>query len=887
MTVILAIDTESNGKDYRHDPDAKTTGVSIATSVENADYFPFQHELGRNHVWPSFYGAREYIRDWILRADVLLMHNAKHDILALDALGIDIRHKHYYCTMLETHFVNEALPNKSLDYVSRWLNGPRKVDSPLMKKFIKVMGWGAIPVEVIREYAEVDARAAFHIHQKLYPTFVSEGYDGALWEREKRFTDLIMRMEALGVAIDQDLCEQEIEYGSKRMQDILNTLGFNPMSGPDLKKVLIDEMGLPVQKLTDKGNPSFDKEAMELYEPILERRNDPTARLILEYRGWQKTISSNYGSYIELQSRHGNLHPSFKLHGTRSGRLSCEKPNLQQIPRSSPKRWNGSLKKAFRPRRGFRLFEADYSNLELRLAAVYSQEPNLIGPFQNGFKPFDAMAELMYGPEYTQEQRQDMKTQTYACVPLDTQILTKRGWLAHDEVREGDYTIGYSFGSGKNEWTKVTKVVHYDNAEVVSLQNKHWSFASTPNHRWVRKRRHWQRKCLFTEGYTTTEEVASEDSLILSAPLNASPKVNLTLDEVSLLAWLVTDGHVRWSDITLNTSQSHGTKRGVSAVIIQHKERGIQDLDDLMQMFPHTKSQYGNRTQYYIKPQTIREIWNKANLHNVKLADLVLGFDLDQARAFYDACMLAEGYGNKFSQNKGDVLEAFQLVAYMCGYQPRLRFKEVTGAGNDHYVVYSHSPTVTGQRLKKIQQKNQAVWCVQTELGTWTAKQNDQIALTGNTLYGGGVNRLKDLFLISFEEAKRRRDDWFAAYPGMKRASDKAERLARRRGYIEMWTGRRNHLGPNESYKALNRLLQGGAAELVKSVMLALDEVIDWDTCRMLLQVHDSVLFEIAKGREDYWLYKIREVMENVGIHHSQFGQIPFPVEIKEYGSAE
>lgn len=562
LTQIVSVDSESNGRDYRHDPLARTTGVSIATSLEGGDYFPFQHELGVNHVWPTFYGVHYYLKNLIESADVLLMHNAKHDILALEQIGIDVRHKNYYCTMLETHFVNENLPNKSLDYVSKWCGGEPKVKSKLMGKFIKHMGYGSIPVEVMRQYAETDACLPLHIHNKLYPTFVAEGYDGELWEREKRFTDLIMRMEALGIAIDSDLCEQEIEFGTQRMQDILDDLKLNPMSGGDLKKLLIDQMGIPSQKSTPTGKPSFDKEAMGLYEQILEQRNDETARKVLEYRGWQKTISSNYSSYLELQSSNGNLHPSFKLHGTRSGRLSCEKPNLQQIPRSSARRWNGSLKKAFRARPGFRIFEADYANLELRLAAVYSQEPNLLGPLSQGFKPFDVMAEQLAW------ERQNCKTFTYA------------------------------------------------------------------------------------------------------------------------------------------------------------------------------------------------------------------------------------------------------------------------------------------------------------------------------TLYGGGVGRIKDLFSIPYDDAKAMRADWFGNYPNILDASRKAGRLAERRGYIALWTGRRRHLDHRDGYKAFNSLLQGGAAELVKSVMLALDQVIDWVECRMLLQVHDSVVFEIAIGREEYWLPIIRKVMENVSAFHPQFGKIPFPVDIKEYGLA-
>lgn len=553
---VLALDTESNGKDYRHDPEAQTIGVSLADSPSTGKYYPLYHEMGTN-LDPSI--ALPEIQRRIDEADAIACHNLKHDELAMDNIGIDIRKKKRYCTMLMVHWINENLPNKGLNSASKHYGGQPKNKSDLMERFIKTMGWGSIPVPIMEPYAINDAEITQDLFWKVYPTWKAEGFEGYLWERELKFMNLLQRMEALGVEIDQDLCEREIVVGTKRMEEVKGLLhGLNPMSGKDLDFLLTQTLGIPVQKWTDKGNPSFDKEAMELYEQILELRNDPTAQLVLEYRGWQKTISSNYTSYLELQSFLGNVHPNFKMHGPVTTRLSCEKPNLQQIPRASAKRWNGRLKKAFRGRAGYRLYEADYANLELRLAAVYSQEPNLLGPLSQGFKPFDVMAEQL------QWERQDCKTFTYA------------------------------------------------------------------------------------------------------------------------------------------------------------------------------------------------------------------------------------------------------------------------------------------------------------------------------TLYGGGVQRIRDLFNLSMDDAAAMRSEWFGTYPGLQESSKKAGRLAERRGYIKLWTDRRRHLSYREGYKAFNSLLQGGAAELVKSVMLALDEVIDWVECRMLIQVHDSVWFEIMEGTQDKWLPIIREVMENVRIHHQQFGSIPFPVDIKE-----
>jgi DNA polymerase I-like protein with 3'-5' exonuclease and polymerase domains len=67
----------------------------------------------------------------------------------------------------------------------------------------------------------------------------------------------------------------------------------------------------------------------------LSVRNDKTASLVLSYRGWQKSVTSNYRPYLALISPDGRLRPRYKMHGTKTGRMSCEKPNLQQIPRVS------------------------------------------------------------------------------------------------------------------------------------------------------------------------------------------------------------------------------------------------------------------------------------------------------------------------------------------------------------------------------------------------------------------------------------------------------------------------------------------------------------------------------------------------------------------------
>jgi DNA polymerase I len=230
-----------------------------------------------------------------------------------------------------------------------------------------------------------------------------------LWQHEAAFIELIAKIKHNGIKVDKQFCREKIAIGEPILFNIKQEVGFNPGSPKQLGDFLLGEMGYPVVKRNPKtGNPSFDKYAMEEYELLLEADGSDLASKILTYRGWSKTISSNYRSYLDLADREGILHPNYKVHGTRTCRTSCENPNLQQIPRSGSKPWNGDVKQGFIPRADTVLVDFDYSQIETRLAAAVAGEQELLDAFWAGIDVFNVMAERL-GWE-----RQDCKTLTYA-----------------------------------------------------------------------------------------------------------------------------------------------------------------------------------------------------------------------------------------------------------------------------------------------------------------------------------------------------------------------------------------------------------------------------------------------------------------------------------------
>ena len=162
--------------------------------------------------------------------------------------------------------------------------------------------------------------------------------------------------------------------------------------------------------------------------------------------------------------------------------------------------------------------------------------------------------------------------------------------------------------------------------------------------------------------------------------------------------------------------------------------------------------------------------------------------------------------------------------------------------------------------------------------------------------YGGGKDTLKETFerleyqttkrLIDFpiEQAAQIQADFYRVHPDFRTLARHAEAVARQTGHVRLWTGRRRHFDTTEPWthrKAFNSIIQGGAAEIIKDAMLRFFDMYPrWEVDphpRMVLQVHDSLWFEIPHERYDYWCEMTADIMSEV------YGwPVPFPVDVKK-----
>jgi hypothetical protein len=672
-------------------------------------------------------------------------------------------------------------------------------------------------------------------------------------------------------------------------KEIKATVGFtiNVNANEDLKKAF-DKLGLPYG-YTELGSPSFT-------EAILTSVDHRLPELVLLKRKRQKFISTFIESYLLESHVDGFVHGQFHqlrdgTRGARSGRLSSSNPNLQNIPSRS--KLGKLIREAFVPDLSHMFWrKIDYSQIEYRILAHFAvgegsdevRRRYNADPHTDFHKLVQEIIFTITGLLGAEDDRPSVKTINFGCVPMDTQALTQRGWLLYDELRVGDKTLGLK--DGKLIWTAILEKVKYAHAPLIEMSSGKFKAQCTPNHRWYGNQRHGtnQGDRWYVDKVFTAEEMNTEHSIYLSRPASVEDASGLTPDEAALVAWLHTDGYVNW-------------KSGRTTIrVLQAKPEYVAQIKELLARasIPHTmhvaKLQCGQKWpvhHFLIQTKYARQFWHQAGLFEHDLETLVRKFGVDQRRAFVDAAIAAEGTNrgstSVFAQNEGPVADAMRLAFFMDGYFP------TTSTSSGHSKIRLCTPKIGGQRMRIRPLDNTDVWCIRTELGSWVMRQGQRIMLTGNTLYGMGKKKLARSLGLSSTRAQTLFDAIHHAAPFLRDTMDVTGKEADENGFITTILGRRSRFekfvpghydetaiplpyeqailrygNPKRAYlhKALNRRLQGSAADLLKKAMLDAWQAGIFDVIGVpRLTVHDELDFSVMEENKEAFaaLYHIME----------------------------
>jgi DNA polymerase-1 len=291
-------------------------------------------------------------------------HDLKGALRALERYGVQLRNAPDDL-MLYSYLVNPTHASHRLsDVAARFSSHPLKEagenELPESAHAIRALTSG------LRD--EVDALQARSVYETIDLPLVS----------------ILLRMEEAGVRIDSGVLQRTGERLSKEIhrlgEEIYERSGhrFNVNSPKQLGDVLFNKMNLP--KPLKYGKGKVVSTAQDVLEELAEHHDVP--RLVLEYRQLAK-LKSNYVDTLPLLAdRDGRVHTTFNQVGTATGRLSSTNPNLQNIPIRTE--LGREIRAAFIAAPGRVLFSADYSQIELRLMAHFSDDPLLVRAYQTG-----------------------------------------------------------------------------------------------------------------------------------------------------------------------------------------------------------------------------------------------------------------------------------------------------------------------------------------------------------------------------------------------------------------------------------------------------------------------------------------------------------------------
>lgn len=402
---IVAFDTETTGLDYEKD---RLVGFSFSFNDLEAYYVPFAH----------FYLG---VQKQISQEDAAL---AIKKIFSYKVVGHNIK--------FDLHFVSRFLNDDSLELyadsmILAWLINPEsalgldKLSDKLLNHSMvafkdtvkKGETFASVELELACEYAAEDA----FITLKLYNLFLEKlkFQDATHLIEEARhvevpFITTLLTMEKAGIKVDSSFLEKFLVEVKERLATLTKNIHelagseFNINSTKQLGVILFEHLGLPVGRKTKSGYSTDEKVLTSL------KAKHEIIGMLLEYREVYKL----YSTYIEpllklsLEDEENRIYTSFVQTGTATGRLSSKNPNLQNIPARSE--LGLRIREAFVAPKGRKLIGIDYSQIELRLLAHFSQDSVLVDAFKHDKDIHMQTAIALFGEDEAKSKRGVAKT---------------------------------------------------------------------------------------------------------------------------------------------------------------------------------------------------------------------------------------------------------------------------------------------------------------------------------------------------------------------------------------------------------------------------------------------------------------------------------------------
>jgi DNA polymerase-1 len=412
----ICIDTETTGIDANN---VQLVGLSFSIKEHEGYYVPVANDGvdndGAKHILSLFSALFENTNiTWIGQ-------NLKYDFLVLKWYGVELKGK-TFDTML-AHYVIEPEGRRSMDLLSAQFLGyePVSIETLIGKKGKNQGTMRDVALDQITQYAAEDADITLQLKHCFDPLLSKKAVNKVFDEVENPLVRVLVDMEYEGVKVDtkflSDYSKVLEEEAKKSEERVFEQAGvrFNLASPKQLGEVLFDILKLdPKAKKTKTGQYATGEDVLSKMASKHKIVDD-----ILNFRELTKLKSTYVDAIPELiNPKTGRIHTSYAQAVAVTGRLSSTNPNLQNIPIRSER--GKEIRKAFVPRDPSRvLVSADYSQIELRIVAAISGDPNMCEAFKKGKDIHTATAAKVYGineEDVTKEMRYKAKSVNFGII---------------------------------------------------------------------------------------------------------------------------------------------------------------------------------------------------------------------------------------------------------------------------------------------------------------------------------------------------------------------------------------------------------------------------------------------------------------------------------------
>lgn len=449
----VCFDTETTNIDARQ---ADLVGISFSYKAREAFYvaIPQEYDAAKSII-------HEFIPFFQNTGIEKIAHNIKYDLKVLSRYGISLAAP-TFDTMIAHYLINpEARQN--MDFLAQhYLNYQAISIETLIGKKGKSQGnMRDLEPSEISDYACEDADITLQLKHIFEKEIKKPHLKDLFYDMEMPLVEVLMEMEEEGITIDSKALAEYSKELDSTLFDLdsqikeLAGMEFNTDSPKQMGEVLFEKLKISAKaKKTKTGQYATSEDVLEKH-----KHDHPIVPLILEYRQLRK-LKSTYVDALPTycDQNDGRIHTNFMQTVTATGRLSSNNPNLQNIPIRSEK--GREIRRAFVSRdKDHKLMAVDYSQIELRIIAALSEDPNMIQSFRDGLDIHAATAAKVYGVSIeavTREQRSAAKAVNFGIIYGQSAFgLAQNLKISRTEAKEIIDSYFEQYGTIKNYMDKV------------------------------------------------------------------------------------------------------------------------------------------------------------------------------------------------------------------------------------------------------------------------------------------------------------------------------------------------------------------------------------------------------------------------------------------------